>query len=743
MCFGAPFVRRLAGRMFAPSEEDVMKGLPAYVAVVLLLVSADVRGQLQTNHNTMLPPETIRALADELSGSRAYQNVLDIAAYEHVRPAEEYTGTYRESAVVEKLARDYGFSNVRITRLPMAYKQWAGQQAELSTTEPERRVVSRYEDNPGMLAVGSQSADVTAPLVWVGLGIRDSDYEGKDVRGKIVLTNGTPGAVHDLAVRKFGAAGVISFVNEYGFGLDRPDQIAEGGQAALSNAARDDMDARTTFAIMLSTRQGTRLFEDLEAHPVTVHVTTKSARYPSEHQVVEGWIPGDGTTDQEVVIVGHLFEGIAKQGANDDTSGCGASLEIGRTWAKLIRDGVLPRPRRAVHFLWVPEIIYATEYWKKFPDFPKKVVAMTSMDIVGSDQTVNKNEQRVLLTPYSFPSFLNDLYTQFMTWMEDTQAVKYHNLRGTTPETGRYMQDPITDPQGSQDPYHIRIMKHAGGSDHLPFLRSYPRVAGVHFMNWPDVHYHTSEDKPNYLDPTQLKRTAIVTMSVSLVMANAAPDDALLLGGLTAGGAVERIGRDLVQATGLLRAAPAADLAIAYKEGLVLIRQAYKREAAAIRSNALLMSNDARALASLREIETSVVATEAADVAKLQSVYRAVAVQRSQTPVLMPAPTASEDAAARLFPTHKSPNPYDDFAVTAVPPAQPSMHPGQRERSLYDEEAINFADGTRSVLEIRDALSAELGPIDVQVVERFFRDLEKTGNWTLRPQPSTASAARD
>ena len=720
-----------------------MKQVVRVVPIFVALVCANIQAQVQVDRNTMLSAATMKAIATELSGARAYDNVLDLAAYEHIRAGEEYTGTYREAAVAEKLAKEYGFSNVRITRLPVPYKQWAGQDGELWVTSPESRLISRYLDQPAMLAVGSQTADVTAPLVWVGLGAQDSDYLGKDVRGKIVLTNGTPGPVHDMAVRKYGAAGVVSFVNEYGFGVDRPDELAEGGQANLSNSSREDLDSKTTFAIMLSPRQGARLLELLEGAPVTVHVKTQSTRYPAEHQVVEGWIPGDGTSDQEVVIVAHLFEGIAKQGANDDTSGCGAALEIGRTWIKLIHDGVLQRPKRAVHVLWVPEIAYATEYWKKYPEFPKHVVAMTSMDIVGSDQTINKNEQRVLLTPDSFPSFLNDLYVQYMSWMEDTQAIKFHNLRGTTPEPGRYMQDPITDPQGSQDPYHIRIMKHAGGSDHLPFLRSYPRVAGVHFMNWPDVHYHTSEDKPNFLDPTQLKRTSMITLCVSLVLATAAPDDALLLAGLTAAHAEVRIGQDLTQASELLRAAPADQLAPAYKEGLVLIHQAYKREAAAIRSNALLMNNDARALGSLKDIEKSVGATENGDIAKLQSIYRAVATQRGQTSTLTPTPTAAEAAASKLYPHHTDPNPYDDFSIAlgAAAAGQPSMHVGHREYALYDEEAINFADGSRSVLEIRDAISAELGAIDVQTVERFFRDLEKTGKWAVATQPTTRTSS--
>ena len=64
------------------------------------------------------------------------------------------------------------------------------------------------------------------------------------------------------------------------------------------------------------------------------------------------------------------------------------------------------------------------------------------------------------------------------------------------------------------------------------------------------------------------------------------------------------------------------------------------------------------------------------------------------------------------------------------------MRPGRRELALYDEEAINFADGSRSVLDIRDAISAELGPVKVEVVEKFFRDLERAGKWSLGTAPA-------
>src|SRR5205814_2831110 len=38
-------------------------------------------------------------------------------------------------------------------------------------------------------------------------------------------------------------------------------------------------------------------------------------------------------------------------------------------------------------------------------------------------------------------------------------------------------------------------------------------------------------------------------------------------------------------------------------------------------------------------------------------------------------------------------------------------------------EALNFVDGKRSMLEIRDALSAEYGPIDAAELDQYFRFL--------------------
>ena len=49
----------------------------------------------------------------------------------------------------------------------------------------------------------------------------------------------------------------------------------------------------------------------------------------------------------------------------------------------------------------------------------------------------------------------------------------------------------------------------------------------------------------------------------------------------------------------------------------------------------------------------------------------------------------------------------------------------------YALEAKNFADGSLSFLDIRNAISAEYGPVPLEKVVAFFRELETSGNWVI------------
>ena len=50
----------------------------------------------------------------------------------------------------------------------------------------------------------------------------------------------------------------------------------------------------------------------------------------------------------------------------------------------------------------------------------------------------------------------------------------------------------------------------------------------------------------------------------------------------------------------------------------------------------------------------------------------------------------------------------------------------------WEDSTLNFADGTRNLLQIRDAVAAEYGPAPLDEFEEYFRLLESVGVVELR-----------
>jgi hypothetical protein len=111
-----------------------------------------------------------------------------------------------------------GLSDAAIERFPAdgktlyahfrSYLGWNPVSAALEEVSPRPRLIASFPDLPVALADYSQDADVTAELVDVGRGTDAKSYDGKDVRGKIVLADGPlPG---QLACEERGAAGFLS-----------------------------------------------------------------------------------------------------------------------------------------------------------------------------------------------------------------------------------------------------------------------------------------------------------------------------------------------------------------------------------------------------------------------------------------------------------------------------------------------------------------------------------------------------
>ncbi len=671
------------------------------------------RAQDEPNPKTLIPQRTLEAIADEVSGTLAFQHILELAGYERDRPAEEYKTTYREAAYIEKMAKQYNLEDVHIERFKLQAKTWDGERGELwlLNKDGSKRLLMSYRDVAASLAPGSKSADVSSELVWVGRGVDKKDYADKNVSGKVVLASGPVGQVHNLAVREFGAAGVVTFANDTGKPIDHPDQIAWsnlGGGRGGGGANQ-----KTTFGLILSHRLGVELVDRLERREtLNIKAVVQATEYDAEMQVPTAIIKGTDENGQELAMTGHLFEGIAKQGALDDASGSATALEVARAWKKLIDDGVLPRPRRTIRFLWIPEIQGTQAYLDRYPEEAKRMVAAISMDMVGEDVTKNHNSLHLMRTPYSVNSFINEVPQQFFEYVGDTNREKVQNRR--VAYSFRY---PILDPQGTRDPFYFNIDKHYGSSDHAVFLRF--GVPAILLNNWPDVGYHTSEDRAYNADPTQLKRAAFIGVASLAVMANAAGPSALRVAELSAANAAQRAGVQLGLAMQLL----AENEPDAAYEARNLVLQSYAREAEAIRSAAILAADPATAAKIEAFARTFAITGQAADLARLGLDAK----PRTLTP--------DETRASKLIPIRKKPAPAGFGGGGAAPvPGAALVDPADASRQQYNTmEMRAFADGKRSILDIRNALSAEYAPQDILKVLAFFDGTAKTGEFELTP----------
>src|ERR1700743_3129755 len=135
---------------------------------------------------TLLSHEQMTAIINEVSGERAMHHVLELVPYQFVRPPSEYQGHFRESEVMAKFAKEYGFSNVAIEDYPtgQTYQPVVG---ELWTTAPKSVKIYDIHDIPESLASTNANGDISGELVNVGQGTAQ-ELEGKDLKGMFVLS---------------------------------------------------------------------------------------------------------------------------------------------------------------------------------------------------------------------------------------------------------------------------------------------------------------------------------------------------------------------------------------------------------------------------------------------------------------------------------------------------------------------------------------------------------------------------
>lgn len=676
---------------------------------------------------TLLSGAEMRAIINESSGERAQHHVLEMVPYPRVRERTEYKEHFRESLVVRRFAQEYGFQNVEIEEFPGGQPSWLATQAELWMTAPESRKLYDVYDVAVSVCSGSEPGDVSADVVDVGIGARAEDYAGKDVAGKIVLGSAGAGILQRLAVFERGAVGVLSYNSMRPDSF--PDQILS--QSISSNAPQGK---KPGFGWSIAPRLARELSQRLgQGGQINLRSIVKSETFPGKMEMVHATIPGDGSTDQEMMVSAHLYEGYIKQGANDDASGCALTLEMGRAYLRLVQEGKLPRPRRNIHFLWVPEISGTMAWLNRHQDMKKKLIGDLNFDMEGLGLRPGYSQWVMHRTPDSFPSFLNDLCAGVLEYVANLnrERVRYrHNGYGFTL--------PVTAPNGSWDPFYYIIEKHYGASDHSIYLNQ--GIPAIMFITWPDMNYHSSQDTPDKLDTTQFKRAAVVGIGCMSALASAGDEMASRVAAEALARGAGRMGE--AERKGLAYLSDAAEgqaLTQAYKEARNSVLHQAGIEKGVMRSSAPLFADPAAAGRRLSAFETLIDRRAAALLDETRAFYQLKTGQQN-LPSGDPAASDDERKAARTMVQQTGGSMGGFGGRGAMQQALDRLPAEQREAvqrarakvpvHMQAELSVLLGRG-KSVLEIRDFLSGEFEPLALADLTDYLRAQEKLGTLKL------------
>ena len=709
-------------------KSRILKRFTIFISLIAALFFCTFQ-PLNAQHQPLLPDETIKCIINQVSGDIALEHIRQLADFHRLQPSPEY---HRAAQYIANWAKKYGLKNVNIESFPadgtkMNYTfttrpAWEASEGELWLIKPKKKKLVSYKEIPLCLATYSRDTNVETELIDVGSGIYSTDYDGKDVEDKIVLASGHPSSVIIRAVFQRKALGVISY---YTIDFQKTRRPADyENQITWGRIPYSDYKGKKpTFAFMISYRMALDLKEMLDRNiKVTIAAKIKARTFSGNYEIVTAEIPGKIKQEEEILFIAHLDH--YKPGANDNASGSSAILEIARSFIELLKEKKITPPQRTIRFMWVPEINGTMAYLAGHPKAFERTKAVINMDMVGEDLKKCKSSLHLYRTPDSLPHYLSDVVQNFL---EYTKVTNREDSIGDQTNL-------IISSNGTRDGFDCSVEPHMGGSDHYIFNDGSIRIPAVAFICWPDVFYHSSEDTPDKCDPTTLKRVAFIGLSSALFLANIDSNNAKRLVLECYSKAKERLARDFKKASDTITLSPKDNLTKNYKEAKIILKYSYHREFKMLGSIAQIAAKDNILNDLTKQMQNALIEEEKKNQKNIYYYYSALFQKYDLKPVEMTF-TIAESHSLVPYRANTYRGPIDgDFldrhmggkglgSLKLLALAQNKI------MNLYSimYELLNFVDGKRNIMQIRNAVSAEFQPLPLDAVKEYFRALEKAG----------------
>ncbi len=400
---------------------------------------------------------------------------------------------------------------------------WDAKEARLEIVDPAlpqaERTLADFQKIPCSLCMWSGSTPpegVTAELV----DLKDAHPDAiakLDLRGKLVLTPDNAANLKWPLV-KAGALGAINTFTEN-------PSLPDGRQ--WINAWGDNGWAFTKISTPLlcfsiTPRQSALVRKLLaEKGKVVVKATVDSRYYGGPYPYATAVIPGTGA--EEVLSLGHSSE----QGAEDNCTGVAAILEAAAALNRLITSGRLPRPRRAIRILNMGEMYGSMHYIATHPDRIRNTVAALCLDTPAASYDLPGTEYTFYMNPQVASSYVDAFILKVAEDYFPTVDV------GTGYDYIRKLGRPW-----HSSPFGTGTDSYLGDPTiGVPNVWAYSG-SGV-------ITHHNSEDTPGRVDSRSLRDLTIVNAAFLYFLANAGPQEARWLAGLSEDRAYDTILRSV------------------------------------------------------------------------------------------------------------------------------------------------------------------------------------------------------
>lgn len=456
------------------------------------------------------PNRFFSVVRKELNGERAFETVSFVEkrwrlagntgfneSINHIEEKLKVAGF-----VLEAKAKPTNRLRYRIEKRPLQKPTWEPVSASVTIDGTDKPLLD-FTTNRNMVAINSASTPpegLLAEVVYVGKG-QATDFEGKEVSGKIVFGEGSLFGLYQRAISR-GAIGVMAYGLPSYTQPEKNIHSIQFGSIPMSTAGDQK------WGILLSYHARNRIMDAINRGNAKLHVKIATKSYNAEELTVVAEVLGRENPDERFVFSAHVQE----PGANDNASGVGTLLEMARTTAQLVKKGTY-KPNRTLTFLWGDEIVSTNRYIREDTLRARGIRWGMSLDMVGEDTA--KTGGSFLIEKMPDPSAV---------W---TRGEDKHTEWGGRPLkiseiVPHYFNDFVIDickQQGKFANWAVNTNPFEGGSDHTPFLEA--KKPGLLLWHFTDQFYHTDGDRLEMVSPKTLQNVGTCALVTALTLTTA------------------------------------------------------------------------------------------------------------------------------------------------------------------------------------------------------------------------------